>query len=320
MPARAGSLALPDGPGGFQPPDEWPDVVLATVASMGFTLGRGLRASFVRLGRGLQDQAGVPPLGPAPGPPPLPAPRRDAAPPLPVLPAPVGAPLARLPAFNSTRETMQGTMSRWRETAARSLLSDGVEVQAQALHQRIVQLATEEDSLERIPAKPLPRLHQAHRQWMTRQLKDLKLLLAQEAGLVATSAAQSLPPPAAAPAAQPTLRVRRDRAARASRSTPAGSPPADAASHGALAAATVLSAGIRVGAGPPILARVHPEGVQQERGTVRQRELSPNLPRDEDPLQRGRQRRRALSFRALPVITIAIDTCSHPTRSRLFRC
>ena len=38
MPARAGSLALPDGPGGFQPPDEWPDVVLATVASMGFTL------------------------------------------------------------------------------------------------------------------------------------------------------------------------------------------------------------------------------------------------------------------------------------------
>ena len=283
MPARAGSLALPDGPGGFQPPDEWPDVVLATVASIGFTLGRGLRASFVRLGRGLQDQAGVPPLGPAPGPPPLPAPRRDAAPPLPVLPAPVGAPLARLPAFNSTRETMQGTMSRWRETAARSLLSDGVEVQAQALHQRIVQLATEEDSLERIPAKPLPRLHQAHRQWMTRQLKDLKLLLAQEAGLVATSAAQSLPPPAAAPAAQPTLRVRRDRAARASRSTPAGSPPADAASHGALAAATVLSAGIRVGAGPPILARVHPEGVQQERGTVRQRELSPNLPRDEQP-------------------------------------
>ena len=55
MPARAGSLALPDGPGGFQPPDEWPDVVLATVASMGFTLGRGfegqLRTSRPRLAR-----------------------------------------------------------------------------------------------------------------------------------------------------------------------------------------------------------------------------------------------------------------------------
>jgi hypothetical protein len=45
MPARAGRLALPDAPGGFLPPPEWPQVVQAIVLSLGFklvpTLGDG---------------------------------------------------------------------------------------------------------------------------------------------------------------------------------------------------------------------------------------------------------------------------------------
>jgi len=207
--------------------------------------------------------------------------------------------LAGLPTFNNSRESRRKTVRRWRETAARSLLRDGVDVQAQALHQRIVQLATNERLLGYIPDQPLPTLHGALRQWISAEWP--KVLAADKLAAVANSTAHRDPSAAAAPDAPPIRTARIDHDARASRPTPAGSRlPADAANLDALAAATVLSAGIRGGNGPPIPARVHPQGVQRVLGTVRQRELSPNLRRDEQPPPRKKPTKEASPFFPCP--------------------